>query len=62
MIDNLIKDGYVEVFTECLSTIEKIAYFANSTHIVGCIVGGIANVLFSKPNTKLIAIVSPTLL
>jgi len=62
VVDNLIKEGYVELFTECLSTIEKIAYFANSTHIVGCIGGGIVNVLFSKPNTKLIAIVSPTFL
>ena len=62
LVDKLINDGYVEVFTEKLSTIEKIVYFANATHVVGCIGGGIANVLFSRPDTKLTAIISPTFL
>ena len=62
LVDKLTKKGYVEVFTEKLSSIEKIAYFANATHVVGCIGGGIANVLFSKPTTKLTAIISPTFL
>lgn len=62
LVDKLTKEGYVEVFTECLSSIEKIAYFMNATHVIGCIGGGISNVLFSKPNTKLICIVSPTFL
>ena len=62
LVDKLINNGYVEVFTEKLSTIEKIAYFANATHVVGCIGGGIANVLFSRPDTKLTAIISPTFL
>jgi len=62
LVDKLIKENYLEVFTECLSTIEKIAYFANATHVVGCIGGGISNVLFSNPTTKLIAIISPTFL
>lgn len=62
LVDKLILDGYVEVFTERLSTIEKIAYFVNATHVVGCIGGGIANVLFSKPTTQLRAIISPTFL
>ena len=62
LVDKLTKEGYIELFTEKLSTIEKIAYFANATHVVGCIGGGIANVLFSKPDTKLTAIISPTFL
>lgn len=62
LVDKLFNNGYVEVFTEKLSTIEKIAYFTNATHVVGCIGGGIANVLFSKPTTKLTAIISPTFL
>jgi capsular polysaccharide biosynthesis protein len=62
LVDYLIKEDYAEVFTERLSTIEKIAYFANATHVVGCIGGGIANVLFSKPTTYLRAIISPTFL
>lgn len=51
--------GYVEVFTELLSTLEKIALFKNCTHVVGPIGGGLCNVLFSRPTTTLIPIVSP---
>jgi hypothetical protein len=47
------------VFTERLSTIEKILYFAGATHVVGAIGGGIANVVFSPSSTHLEAIVSP---
>ena len=59
VVEQLVRDGYTEVFTENLSTIEKIYYFANATHVIGAIGGGIANVLFSKPETKLRAIISP---
>jgi len=58
----LLKQGYIEVFTEKLTTLEKINYFANATHVVGAIGGGISNVLFSPPTTKLEAIISPTFL
>jgi hypothetical protein len=37
-------------------------YFANATHVVGAIGGGISNVLFSPKTTKLEAIISPTFL
>lgn len=62
LVESLIKDGYVEVFTEKLSTIEKILYFSNATHISGAIGGGISNVLFSPKNTHLEAFISPTFL
>lgn len=62
LVNALARDGYVEVFTEKLSTAEKIAYFANATHVAGAIGGGISNVLFSSKQTKLIAYVSPTFL
>ncbi len=62
LVNALARDGYVEVFTEKLSTAEKIAYFANATHVAGAIGGGISNVLFSSSHTKLIAYVSPTFL
>ena len=62
LVEKLKRDGYEEVFTEKLSTIEKILYFANATHVVGAIGGGISNVLFSPKTTKLEAIVSPTFL
>ena len=62
LVSVLSKQGFVEVFTENLTTIEKILYFANATHVVGAIGGGISNVLFSPKTTKLEAIVSPTFL
>ncbi|NBX71326.1 glycosyltransferase family 61 protein, partial [bacterium] len=55
----LSEQGFVEVFTENLTTIEKILYFANATHVVGAIGGGISNVLFSPKTTKLEALISP---
>jgi capsular polysaccharide biosynthesis protein len=62
LVKKLLSEDYHEVFTENLTTIEKILYFANATHIVGAIGGGISNVLFSSKKTKLEAIVSPTFL
>jgi capsular polysaccharide biosynthesis protein len=61
-VDYLVQNGYTEVFTEKLTTIEKILYFSNATHVIGAIGGGISNVLFSPKTTKLEAIVSPTFL
>lgn len=51
--------GYVEVFTELLTTRDKIALFKTASHVVGPIGGGLCNILFSSPITKLTAIVSP---
>jgi hypothetical protein len=62
IVESLKREGFTEVFTEKLSTIEKILYFANAIHIVGAIGGGISNVLFSPKTTKLEALVSPTFL
>jgi hypothetical protein len=62
LVQKLEKEGFTEVFTENLTTIEKILYFANAKHVVGAIGGGISNVLFSPKATKLEAIVSPTFL
>lgn len=62
IVENLVENGYKEIFTENLSTVEKILYFANATDVVGAIGGGISNVLFSPKNTKLIALISPTFL
>ena len=62
LVASLQNKGYIEIFTEKLTTIEKIIYFANATHIVGAIGGGISNVLFSKSTTKLEALISPTFL
>tara|TARA_R110002126_G_scaffold227664_1_gene372245 strand:- start:1650 stop:2867 length:1218 start_codon:yes stop_codon:yes gene_type:complete len=62
LVEKLEKEGYVEVFTENLSTIEKIRYFYQAKFITGAIGGGIANVVFCEKKTKLHAIVSPDFL
>lgn len=59
IVDYLLEKDYVEVFTELLSTRDKIAMFKNATHVVGPIGGGLCNVLFSRPTTKLFSIISP---
>lgn len=62
LVEILNRNGYVEIFTENLTTFEKLNLFYNATNIIGSIGGGICNVLFSKPETSLLAIVSPTFL
>lgn len=62
LVNFLVSEGYEEVFTETLSTIEKISLFYNTKKVVGPIGGGLCNVLFSKKTTELISIVSPTFL
>lgn len=62
LVELLQSHGYEEVFTENLSTIDKIKLFNNAESIVGAIGGGLVNVLFSNPKCKLIAIISPTFL
>lgn len=59
LVSLLERQGYVEIFTELLTTRDKIALFKNCTHVIGPIGGGLCNVLFSKPGVKLIPIVSP---
>jgi capsular polysaccharide biosynthesis protein len=59
LVNFLTSKGYVEVFSELLTTKQKIAIFKNAESVIGAIGGGICNVLFSKPECKLTAIVSP---
>jgi len=54
--------GVQEIFTEQLTMVEKIKMFYNADMVIGAIGGGLSNVVFSKPNTKLIAMISPTFL
>ncbi len=62
LVEKLVENGYTEIFTEKLSTVQKIHLFNNAKTIIGSIGGGIANIIFSKFECKLIAIVSPTFL
>ena len=62
LVDLLLSNGYVEVFAEKLSTIEKIQMFSKAESVIGAIGGGLCNVLFSGKDTKLISLISPTFL
>jgi hypothetical protein len=62
LVDYLSSKGFVEVFTEKLSTFDKIQLFSSVDEVVGSIGGGLCNVLFSKKECKLLTIVSPTFL
>jgi hypothetical protein len=63
LVERLVNDyGYTEVFTENLTTIEKINMFRDVEVVIGSIGGGVCNVLFSNKKTKLYCLVSPTFL
>lgn len=62
LVKILIDKNYTEIFTEKLTTLEKINLFYNAENVIGAIGGGICNVMFSKPDTNLVSIVSPTFL
>ena len=51
-----------EVFTENLTTIEKLVMFSRAEKIVGAIGGGLCNALFSPSSADLLILVSPTFL
>jgi len=59
LINYLQKNKYQEVFTETLTTIEKIFLFANARYVVGAIGGGLCNVLYSNNKCNLISLNSP---
>jgi capsular polysaccharide biosynthesis protein len=58
----LEKIGYTEIFTELLTTKEKILLFANAEYVIGPIGGGLCNTLFCEKETKLLSIISPNFL
>lgn len=62
LVAMLISEGFEEVFSEKLSTIEKIVMFNNADAVIGSIGGGLCNVLFGKEKCQLLCIVSPTFL
>lgn len=60
IVNYLTDKGFVEVFTETLSIVDKILLFNNAEHIVGPIGGGLCNVLFSDKKSILTVLNSPT--
>lgn len=59
MVDLFKSYGYEEIFCENMSMNEKIGTFKNAKYIAGPIGGGMCNVIFSDPSTKVISINSP---
>lgn len=59
LVELLKSHGYVEIFCESMSMSEKISMFRCATHVAGFIGGGMANLLFSPPSTKVLCIVTP---
>jgi len=51
--------GYEEVFCENMTMKEKIGLFNSAKYVAGPIGGGMCNVIFSKPETRVISINSP---
>lgn len=62
LVDILQKKGYTEIFTENLSTIEKILLFNNAKNIIAPIGGGVCNALFCNNKANITILVSPTFL
>lgn len=51
--------GIEEIFTELLSTEQKLELFKNAEFVVGIIGGGTCNLLFSPPSTKSLLLTTP---
>tara|TARA_Y100000593_G_C4317200_1_gene341553 strand:+ start:2266 stop:3378 length:1113 start_codon:yes stop_codon:yes gene_type:complete len=60
MAEYFISLGFEEVFCENLTMSEKIGLFRGAKVVAGPSGGGMVNVLFSPPDTKVISIDSPT--
>lgn len=59
LVEELVFEGFQEVFCEKMSMGEKIELFQQADIVIGAIGGGMCNLLFSRPETKVICIVSP---
>jgi hypothetical protein len=62
LVEALSRENIKEVFTENMSTIEKIVTFNNAELVIGAIGGGLCNVLFGSDKLNLLCLVSPTFL
>jgi len=60
VVEFLNKKNYKEIFSENLTTIERISLFAKATNVIGPIGGGMSNVLFCRPETNVLVLMSPT--
>jgi capsular polysaccharide biosynthesis protein len=59
VVDIFKKHGFKEIFCENLTMEEKVGAFRNAKIVAGASGGGMSNVLFCSPDTKVISINSP---
>ena len=59
LVELLEKYGFEEIFTELLTTDQKLSLFKNAECVAGIIGGGMANLLFSPSATKSLCIATP---
>lgn len=59
LVNALESKGYIEVFCETMTMVEKIQMFADATHVVGAIGGGMCNLVFSRPECIVTCLASP---
>ncbi len=59
VVELLAKFNIQEVFTELLTTEEKLSLFQNAELVVGIVGGGMCNLLFSPSSTKALCINTP---
>ena len=59
LVEKIINNGFTEIFAENLNSDEKIYLFSNAEIICGSIGGGMANLLFSKNETKSVVFITP---
>jgi len=62
LVEILNDKGFIEIFGENYSMIEKIILFNNANYVIGAIGGTITNCIFCKYNCKIITLVSPEFL
>jgi hypothetical protein len=62
LVTFLNRKNYKEIFTEQLTTVQKLNLFKSVKSVVGAIGGGMCNVLFSPKETNVNVLVSPTFL
>ena len=59
LVDYLVSKDYQEVFCEDLTMAEKIYLFSHAKEVTGVIGGGMCNVLFCPPSTKVYCLDTP---
>ena len=59
LVEYLEKEGFTEIFTENLSTLDKIGMMMGAEMVIGAIGGGLCNLLFTNSDCKSICLCSP---